>query len=112
MNAERKIKEIPSVEIIERLYERLTERKDADPSVSYTAKIFSEGVIKIAQKVGEEGVETALAAVAQSNEELIEESADLLYMLVLLWLAKGIEPKEVFLVLEERFGKPALKKNL
>ena len=54
-------------------------------------------------------METALAAVAQTNEELIEESADLIYMLTLLWLAKGIEPKEVFLVLEKRFRKPDLK---
>jgi len=109
MNTELKKEKILGVEIIERLYERLTERKNADQSDSYTAKLFSEGVIKIAQKVGEEGVETALAAVAQTNEELIEESADLIYMLTLLWLAKGIEPKEVFLVLEKRFRKPDLK---
>ena len=74
MKKERKTEKILGVEIIERLYERLIERKDADPSESYTAKLFSEGVIKIAQKVGEEGVETALAAVAESNEELIEET--------------------------------------
>ena len=51
--------------ILDQIYEVLVNRKDADPAKSYTAKMYAGGVTKIAQKVGEVGVETALAAVAQ-----------------------------------------------
>jgi phosphoribosyl-ATP pyrophosphohydrolase len=95
--------------ILDRLYDVLCSRKDADPSQSYTAKMFGKGITKIAQKVGEEGVETALAAVAESRESLLEESADLLYMLLLLWAAKDVKPKEVYAILDERFGKSGIR---
>jgi len=94
--------------ILERLYEVLQNRKGADPEKSYTAKMYGRGITKIAQKVGEEGVEAALAAVAEDRDRLIEESADLLYMLLLMLAAKDIRPDEVFEVLEERFGKPGV----
>lgn len=95
--------------ILDRLYEVLVSRKGDDPSKSYTAKMYAKGVIKIAQKVGEEGVETALAAVAEGHDELLNESADLLYMLLLLWAAKDVEPAEVYAKLEERFGKSGIR---
>jgi phosphoribosyl-ATP pyrophosphohydrolase len=95
--------------ILDRLYEVLVSRKDADPAKSYTAKMYAKGVIKIAQKVGEEGVETALAAVAEERENMLAESADLLYMLLLLWAAKGVKPEEVYAVLDERFGKSGIR---
>ena len=95
--------------ILEQLYEVLESRKSADPKESYTAKMYAKGVTKIAQKVGEEGVETALAAVAEGKTELLNESADLLYMLLLLWAAKGVKPEEVFAVLNDRFGTPGLR---
>ena len=62
----------------------LAARKSADPESSYTAKLYSKGVKRIAQKVGEEGVETALAATVMDKEELRNEAADLLYHLTVL----------------------------
>ena len=95
--------------ILRELYDVLVSRKGADPAQSFTAKMYARGITKIAQKVGEEGVETALAAVAEGKGRLLEESADLLYMLLLLWAAKEIEPEEVYAVLDERFGTPGIR---
>ena len=64
-------------------------RAGADPAGSYTARLFNEGIKRIAQKVGEEGVETALAAVAGDKAELESEAADLLYHLLVLLEASG-----------------------
>jgi phosphoribosyl-ATP pyrophosphohydrolase/phosphoribosyl-AMP cyclohydrolase len=91
-------------EIIEKLYSKIILRKDADKETSYTAKLFSEGIVRIAQKVGEEGVETALAAVTQNDEELLNESADLIYMLIVLLAARNLKPEQVFSILEKRFN--------
>ncbi|MGB1876243.1 MAG: phosphoribosyl-ATP diphosphatase [Rhodospirillaceae bacterium] len=95
--------------VLERLYDVLVSRKDADPATSYTAKMYAKGLTKIAQKVGEEGVETALAAVAEGRDELLNESADLLYMLLLLWAEKGVKPQEVFAILDQRFGTSGIR---
>ena len=97
--------------VLERLYDVLVSRKDADPATSYTAKMYAKGLTKIAQKVGEEGVETALAAVAEGHDELLNESADLLYMLLLLWAAKDVKPEEVFAILDQRFGKSGIREE-
>ena len=104
-----KKKNVINAEILDRLYDRLISRKDADPANSYTARMYSMGVTKIAQKLGEEGVETAIAAVAQGRDSLLEESADLLYMLLLLWSAKDVKPHEVYAVLDNRFGKSGIR---
>ena len=71
-------------------------RRDADPDSSYTARLLSEGAKRCAQKVGEEGVEVALAAAGGDAGELIDESADLLYHLLVAWSAAGVEPAQVF----------------
>jgi phosphoribosyl-ATP pyrophosphohydrolase len=73
--------------------------------------MYAKGLTKIAQKVGEEGVETALAAVAEGRDELLNESADLLYMLLLLWAAKDVKPEEVFTILDNRFGKTGIRQQ-
>ena len=73
------------------------------PDGSYTTRLLDSGVQKIAQKVGEEAVETALAAVADPDR-LAEESADLLYHLLVLWRAAEIDPDEVARVLARRRG--------
>ncbi len=86
------------------LFQVIKERKGADPESSYTARLYAKGVNKIAQKLGEEAVETAIAAVAEGNDRLVRESADLLYHLMVLWAAKGIEPDAVWEELERRFG--------
>lgn len=69
---------------------------------SYTARLVREGVKRIAQKVGEEGVETALAATAGDNEEFAGEAADLLFHLLVLLRAKGLTLGDVTRVLEQR----------
>jgi phosphoribosyl-ATP pyrophosphohydrolase/phosphoribosyl-AMP cyclohydrolase len=77
-------------------------RARAGGEQSYTARLLGEGVPKIAQKVGEEGVEVALAAVTRGNDGLAEEAADLLYHLSVLMEAKGLAWEEVTSVLRAR----------
>ncbi|MCA1798240.1 MAG: bifunctional phosphoribosyl-AMP cyclohydrolase/phosphoribosyl-ATP diphosphatase HisIE [Xanthomonadaceae bacterium] len=73
------------------LEETITARAEAgDGSTSYTAKLLGDGVARVAQKLGEEGVETALAAVAGDDDAVLAESADLLYHLLVLLRARGI----------------------
>ena len=79
-------------------------RHGADPETSYTAKLFAKGPNKIAQKLGEEAVETVIEAVGDSPEALANESADLLYHLLVLWSAKGVDPAQVWDALEGRLG--------
>lgn len=96
--------EAAGAEMLERLHAAILARQDADPESSYTAKLFARGVKKIAQKVGEEAVETALAAVGGDRMEAVKESADLLYHLLVLWAALGIAPEDVFRELARREG--------
>lgn len=85
-----------------KLEQVLAERKYADPESSYTAKLYAKGVKKIAQKVGEEGVETALAAVSQDKEEVVSEVADLAYHLTVLLHSMNLEWGDVIAKLKER----------
>jgi len=83
--------------------ERVIEsRSGADPDSSYTARLLAKGIKRCAQKVGEEGVEVALAATAGDREELIEESADLLYHLLVVLNAGGVSLDEVLATLMDR----------
>ena len=77
------------------LEQLIASRKGADPSSSYTASLYSKGIKRIAQKVGEEGVETALAATVADLEELKNESADLMYHLLVLLQASGLSMQDV-----------------
>ena len=87
---------------IDRLFARVLARKDSDPNLSYTAKLLSQGRLKCAKKLGEEAVETSLAAVAQDKSALASESADLLYHLLVLWAACEIHPEDVYAALSAR----------
>ena len=69
---------------------------------SYTAKLVREGTKRVAQKVGEEGVETALAATGGDNVELANEAADLLFHLIVLLRVKGLSLQDALAVLEKR----------
>ena len=80
----------------------LAARKDADPKSSYTASLYNKGIKRIAQKVGEEGVETALAATVHDKEELKNEAADLLYHLTVLLQASDMSLNDALGVLRER----------
>ena len=97
-----------NVEILDRLYELINRRRGGDIVSSYTAKLFEAGTAHIAQKVGEEAIETVIEALKTDGQKLAEESADLLYHLLVLWSDQGIQPKDVWAVLNERFGKSGL----
>lgn len=85
-----------------RLESVIAQRISDRPEGSYTAHLWSEGPTRIAQKVGEEGVEVALAAVTQEDERLIGESADLLYHLALLLKSRNLSLTSVVRELEQR----------
>lgn len=93
-----------TAEVLNRLFATIQSRKGGDPATSYTAKLFAKGTGRIAQKVGEEAVETVIAAVARDTAHVAAESADLLYHLCVLWADAGISPDDVFNVLEQREG--------
>ena len=86
------------------LFDTIVARRGADPASSYTASLFAKGRAKIAQKIGEEGVETALAAVSGDKTAIIKESADLLYHLCVLWADAGLTLEDVMAELEHREG--------
>ncbi len=90
------------LEFLSRLEQIVAQRIADPPPASYTATLVAEGLTRIAQKVGEEGVELALAAVAQSDEAVIAEAADLLYHTTLLLKAKGLSLGQVVAELEAR----------
>ncbi|MCK0127484.1 phosphoribosyl-ATP diphosphatase [Erythrobacter sp. F6033] len=89
---------------LERLEKTIAARREASPDSSYVAKLNAKGVAKIAQKVGEEATETVIAAVSGSNEELVGESADLLFHLMVLLNAKGVSFDHVLGELDRREG--------
>lgn len=80
----------------------LGERKTADPQSSYTARLYASGTKRIAQKVGEEGVETALAATVHDRHELTNEAADLVYHLLVLLQDQDLNLSQVIGCLRER----------
>ena len=90
--------------VLEELYEVIQSRKGGDPEVSHTAKLFKKGRGKIAKKTGEEAIEVIVAALHQTPDKVIRESADLLYHLMVLWADQGVTPEQVFLELESRMG--------
>jgi phosphoribosyl-ATP pyrophosphohydrolase len=97
--------------ILDRLFATIAARRGGDPAVSYTAKLFAEGMPRIAQKLGEEAVETVIAAMRRDvglDAGLIGESADLLYHLLVLWAEAGVAPAEVWGALEGRMGQSGI----
>lgn len=89
---------------LDRLTALATQRATADPETSYTAKLLSAGVPRIAKKLGEEAVETVIAAVEGDRDAVKTESADLLYHLCVLWAACGVSPQDVANELKQREG--------
>ena len=81
----------PAHEFLARLEKILAERKTASPESSYTASLYARGTKRIAQKVGEEAVETALAATVHDREETINEASDLLYHLLVLLQQENLD---------------------
>jgi phosphoribosyl-ATP pyrophosphohydrolase len=87
---------------IQWLFDVIEDRKNNPTEKSYTTSLFSEGLPKIAQKVGEEGTEVVVAALAQEDQRLIEEIADLTYHTLVLLSARGLSPSDVMVELEKR----------
>ncbi|MCC9661969.1 bifunctional phosphoribosyl-AMP cyclohydrolase/phosphoribosyl-ATP diphosphatase HisIE [Pseudoalteromonas sp. MB41] len=92
----------PSLAFLAELEQVIVSRKDDDPSKSYTASLFSKDLSRSCQKVGEEGVEVALAAMKHDNDELTNESADLLYHLTVLLQRQGLSLADVVSCLQGR----------
>lgn len=92
----------PGLGRLARLEQTIAARAAADPAESWTARLLAEGPKRVAQKVGEEGVETALAGAAGPDEELTSEAADLIYHLLVLLKARGLQLADVLAVLEAR----------
>ena len=82
----------------------IAQRAQELPEGSYTTRLFEGGIRRIAQKVGEEGVETALAAVAEDDDALLGEASDLLFHLLVLLRARGLSLADALQVLEARRG--------
>lgn len=96
---------------LERLYETIKSRKGGDPAVSHTAKLFAKGRAKIAQKMGEEAVELAIAAVSETRDEVISESADLVFHLLVLWAELGVTIEDVRAELRRREGMSGIEEK-
>jgi phosphoribosyl-ATP pyrophosphohydrolase/phosphoribosyl-AMP cyclohydrolase len=94
----------PGLAFLASLEKLIARRREERPEGSYTTRLFEAGTKRIAQKVGEEGVETALAAVAGEEGELIEESSDLVYHLLVLLQARGEKLSGVVEKLKSRHG--------
>ena len=91
-----------SAHILDELYAVIESRKGADPKTSRTAQLFHRGVAKIAQKLGEEAVETVIEGMRGDKERLAEESADLLYHLLVLWADQKVKPEAIWKALAKR----------
>ena len=96
---------------IDELFSNIVDRKNADPSISYTAKLLNGGTNFIAQKVGEEAVETIIEAVSGSQDNLIHESADLLYHLMVLWADADINLQSIWDELDRRSGRSGIEEK-
>jgi phosphoribosyl-ATP pyrophosphohydrolase/phosphoribosyl-AMP cyclohydrolase len=87
---------------IQQLYGLIETRKETRPEGSYTTKLFDQGIDKIVKKLGEEAVETVIAAKNDSSERLVEETADLLYHLLVTLVEKGVTLEEINVELAKR----------
>src|SRR5271170_4070228 len=95
---------MPATDILERLHALILERRKGDPEPSYIARRLKQGTAKIAQKVGEEAVETVIAAMQKDKKELVSESADMIFHWLMLLADGGVNLNEVMAELERREG--------
>jgi phosphoribosyl-ATP pyrophosphohydrolase len=93
------------------LEQRVSERADASAEESYTRKLLDRGVAHCAKKLGEEAVETVMAAVSEDRDRVIGEAADLFYHLLVVLKARGISLAEVEALLETRTKKSGLEEK-
>jgi len=93
------------VAFLAKLEDVIAQRASEKPEASYTARLLDKGVTRVAQKVGEEGVELALAGAAQGEDKVVEEAADLLFHMLVLLRARGVAFEKVVRTLEGRHRK-------
>jgi phosphoribosyl-ATP pyrophosphohydrolase len=87
---------------LDRLYQAVLAARTADPTISRTARLLRAGKGKMAKKLAEEAVEVVIDAMHGNNDAVVRESADLVYNLVVVWVAAGIHPKEVWAEMDRR----------
>ena len=92
------------MDTLTRLEQTIAQRRQADPSQSYVASLHAKGMPQIARKLGEEGVEAAVAALSGSSEELVGEAADILFHLLVALNARDIPFAAVLAELDRRDG--------
>lgn len=98
----------PKGHVLEELYKVILDRKVNPADNSYTAALFTKGIDKILKKVGEEAAEVIIAGKGGRHDEVVYESADLLYHLLVLLACRDVDPEEVFSELRRRFGMSGL----
>jgi phosphoribosyl-ATP pyrophosphohydrolase len=87
---------------LERLFLAVMAAKDLDPARSRTARLFRRGQAKMAKKLAEEAIEVVIDAVNGHTEAVVRESADLLYNLMVVWVAAGVRPEDVWAEMDRR----------
>jgi phosphoribosyl-ATP pyrophosphohydrolase len=87
---------------LDRLYAAVLDARNSDPATSRTARLFASGRGKISKKFAEEAIEVVIDAMNGHTEALVKESADLMYNLVVLWVAAGVHPKDVWAEMDRR----------
>lgn len=96
---------------LDTLVDTIAARVGGDPKLSHTAKLLKRGPARIAKKVGEEGVEVAIAAAQNRADEVVAESADLLFHLMVLWQSMGIAPADVMTELAAREAQSGIEEK-
>ena len=96
------------MDTLSRLEQVIKERRGASPDESYVAKLMAQGLPELARKVGEEAVETLVAAISYEKEEVIGEAADLLFHLLILLDARNVKLADVLAELDSREGMSGL----
>ena len=99
------MKKTDAAHLLADLYERLLERRAADPEHSYVARLFQQGEDRMLQKIGEEAIETLLAAKSGQTEAIINETADLWFHCLVMLAAHQITPEQILLELARRFNR-------
>jgi phosphoribosyl-ATP pyrophosphohydrolase len=87
---------------LDRLYQAVVAAERADPTTSRTARLLRAGRSKMAKKLAEEAIEVVIDAMNGQTDAVVKESADLLYNLVVLWVAAGVHPKDVWAEMDRR----------
>lgn len=100
---------VDKVQVLVRLFETIVNRSDEDPKDSYTAQLLSEGKEKCIAKLKEESLETVEAAEQDDHKQIIYESADLIYHLLVLWKKFDLTPDQIYAELESREGKTGIR---